>query len=151
MPSPKISDFGLARLLDGNSELTTTGQVIGTPSYMAPEQAGQERSSASPATDIYSLGAILFETLTGRPPFQAATIRQTLEQVRDQEPVPPRQLQPRLPTDLETICLKCLEKSPTRRYSTALTTNARSPMPSAGTLAMRRFAPKQTSSKPPRS
>ena len=120
LPLPKISDFGLARLINDESELTTTGQVIGTPSYMAPEQAGQANDSAGPAPDIYSLGAILYETLTGRPPFQAATILQTLEQVRDQEPVPPRQLQPRLPVDLETICLKCLEKSPTRRYPTAL-------------------------------
>ncbi len=120
LPTPKISDFGLARLLNGGSELTTTGQVIGTPSYMAPEQAGESKLSAGPAPDIYSLGAILYETLTGRPPFQAATILQTLEQVRDQEPVPPRQLQPRLPVELETICLKCLEKSPSRRYATAL-------------------------------
>ncbi|MCX7422064.1 MAG: protein kinase [Planctomycetia bacterium] len=120
LPTPKISDFGLARQLDGDSDLTATGQVIGTPSYMAPEQAGQERCAMSPATDIYSLGAILYEALTGRPPFQAATILQTLEQVRDQEPVAPRQLQPTLPVDLETICLKCLDKSPTRRYPTAL-------------------------------
>lgn len=120
LPPPKISDFGLARLLDGDSELTTTGQVIGTPSYMAPEQAGQGNVSASPAPDIYSLGAILYEALTGRPPFQGATILQTLEQVQQQEPVPPRQLQPRIPPDLETICLKCLEKSPSRRYPTAL-------------------------------
>ncbi|MFM9966451.1 MAG: protein kinase domain-containing protein [Planctomycetaceae bacterium] len=120
LPTPKISDFGLARQLEGNSELTATGQVIGTPSYMAPEQARQAKSSSGVAPDIYSLGAILYETLTGRPPFQAATILQTLEQVRDQEPVPPRQLQPRLPVDLETICLKCLEKSPLRRYPTAL-------------------------------
>ncbi|MBC7821214.1 MAG: protein kinase, partial [Planctomycetaceae bacterium] len=117
---PKISDFGLARLLNGDSDLTTTGQVIGTPSYMAPEQAGESNLATSPAPDVYSLGAILYETLTGRPPFQAATILQTLEQVRGQEPVPPRQLQPRLPVDLETICLKCLEKSPARRYPTAL-------------------------------
>lgn len=120
LPTLKISDFGLARLLDGDSELTTTGQVIGTPSYMAPEQAGQSNVSASPAPDIYSLGAILYEALTGRPPFQGATILQTLEQVQQQEPVPPKQLQPRIPPDLETICLKCLEKSPSRRYSTAL-------------------------------
>lgn len=120
LPPPKISDFGLARLLDGDSELTATGQVIGTPSYMAPEQAGQGNESAGPAPDIYSLGAILYEALTGRPPFQGTTILQTLEQVQQQEPVPPRQLQPRIPPDLETICLKCLEKSPTRRYSTAL-------------------------------
>lgn len=120
LSTPKIGDFGLARLIDVGSKLTATGQVIGTPSYMAPEQARQAKTLSGPAADIYSLGAILYETLTGRPPFQAATILETLEQVCDQEPVSPRQLQPRLTADLETICLKCLEKTPSRRYSTAL-------------------------------
>ncbi len=116
----KISDFGLARVLGSRSDLTATGQVIGTPSYMAPEQASGACDDVSPAQDIYSLGSILYELLTGRPPFRGATLFDTLEQVRTTEVVPPRHLQPRVPRDLETICLKCLEKSPDRRYPTAL-------------------------------
>ena len=116
----KISDFGLARMNDGLSQLTATGQIIGTPSYMAPEQASGSADAASPALDIYSLGAILYELLTGRPPFRGATLFETLEQVRSNDPVSPRHLQPRTPRDLETICLKCLEKNPARRYSSAL-------------------------------
>jgi|GEM_PF-1948257 len=116
----KISDFGLAKVLGSRSDLTATGQVIGTPSYMAPEQAAGASDDASPAQDIYSLGAILYELLTGRPPFRGATLFDTLEQVRSNEAVPPRQLQPRIPRDIETICLKCLEKLPPRRYATAL-------------------------------
>ncbi len=116
----KISDFGLARVLGHRSDLTATGQVIGTPSYMAPEQASGSTDEAAPAQDIYSLGAILFELLTGRPPFRGATLFDTLEQVREDEPVPPRRLQPRVPKDLDTVCLKCLEKIPHRRYVTAL-------------------------------
>ncbi len=115
----KVSDFGLARVLGSRSDLTATGQVIGTPSYMAPEQAAGQTDDATPAQDIYSLGAILFELLTGRPPFRGATLFDTLEQVRSDEPVPPRRLQPRVPRDLETICLKCLEKKPERRYATS--------------------------------
>lgn len=119
-PQPKISDFGLARVLGTRSDLTATGQVLGTPSYMAPEQAAGVSDEASAALDIYSLGAILYELLTGRPPFRGATLFDTLEQVRSNEPVPPRRLQPRTPRDLETICLKCLAKAPERRYSTAV-------------------------------
>lgn len=115
----KISDFGLARVLGSRSDLTATGQVIGTPSYMAPEQAAGTVDDVSPAQDIYSLGAILYELLTGRPPFRGSSLFDTLEQVRTTEAVPPRQLQPRVPRDLETICLKCLEKSPDHRYPTA--------------------------------
>ncbi len=115
----KISDFGLARVLGSRSDLTAKGQVIGTPSYMAPEQAAGTVDDVSPAQDIYSLGAILYELLTGRPPFRGSSLFDTLEQVRTTEAVPPRQLQPRVPRDLETICLKCLEKLPERRYSTA--------------------------------
>lgn len=115
----KISDFGLARVLGSSSDLTATGQVIGTPSYMAPEQAAGTCDDVSPAQDIYSLGAILYELLTGRPPFRGTSLFDTLEQVRTTEAVPPRKLQPRVPRDLETICLKCLEKVPDRRYATA--------------------------------
>lgn len=115
----KISDFGLARVLGSRSDLTATGQVIGTPSYMAPEQAAGTVDDVSPAQDIYSLGAIFYELLTGRPPFRGSSLFDTLEQVRTTEAVPPRDLQPRVPRDVETICLKCLEKAPERRYSTA--------------------------------
>src|SRR5262249_16482478 len=117
---PKITDFGLAKfLLDGEQEPTRTGTVLGTAAYMAPEQAsGQSRQVGRPA-DIYALGVILYELLTGRPPFQADSMLEPLEQVRTHEPVPPRRLRPRLPRDLETVCLKCLEKEPRRRYPTA--------------------------------
>jgi WD40 repeat protein len=119
--TPKISDFGVAKALGVDSGLTATDEVLGTPSYMAPEQA-RGGKHAGPAADVYALGAILYELLTGRPPFKAATFLETLEQVRSAEPVPPGRLQPRLPRDLETICLKCLEKEPTRRYEAAALT-----------------------------
>jgi WD40 repeat protein len=117
---PKISDFGLARLLDRDGSATRTGSVLGTPSYMAPEQASGGRGEAGLAADVYSLGAILYELLTGRPPFRAATPLETLVLVRDHDPVPPRRLQPGLPRDLETICLKALDKQSQRRYATAI-------------------------------
>jgi serine/threonine protein kinase len=115
---PKVSDFGLAKLLtSGTAESIWSGAVLGTPSYVAPEQLD---GAAGPTVDVYALGAILYECLTGRPPFQAATVLETLELVRSCEPVPPRQLRPGLSADLETICLKCLEKEPARRYVSAL-------------------------------
>src|SRR5262249_3031164 len=117
--TPKVSDFGLAKLLDDDSGRTRTGQVLGTPSYMAPEQARGDSRDAGPAADVYAVGAILYEGLPGRPPFQGATPLDTLDLVRTQEPVPPRRLQPRLPRDLETICLKCLHKEPARRFASA--------------------------------
>jgi tetratricopeptide (TPR) repeat protein len=116
---PKITDFGLAKRLDVEGSATRTGAVLGTPSYMAPEQAEGESRRVSPATDVWALGAILYECLTGRPPFGGATVLETLEQVRGHEPVPPARLNPRVPRDLETVCLKCLHKDPARRYGTA--------------------------------
>jgi tetratricopeptide (TPR) repeat protein/tRNA A-37 threonylcarbamoyl transferase component Bud32 len=116
--TPKITDFGLARKLDEVSE-TVTGEVMGTPSYMPPEQAAGKIKELGPACDIYALGAILYECLTGRPPFRAATPLETVQQVIDDEPVPPTQLQRHTPRDLETICLKCLQKDRRRRYPTA--------------------------------
>jgi WD40 repeat protein/serine/threonine protein kinase len=117
--TPKITDFGLAKQLDAPAGQTQSGQIVGTPSYMAPEQAAGQVHRVGPATDVYALGAILYECLTGRPPFKATTVVETLIQVRTEEPVPPRQLQSQTPRDLETICLKCLEKEPRRRYATA--------------------------------
>lgn len=117
--SPKITDFGLAKRLNVDSGQTRTGAIMGTPSYMAPEQAEGKNDRIGPASDIYALGAIFYEMLTGRPPFKADTVLNTLHQVVKQEPVPPRVLQPGVPRDLETICLKCLEKDPRRRYASA--------------------------------
>jgi serine/threonine-protein kinase len=116
---PKIADFGLARHFDTGSGLTLSGARIGTPSYMAPEQALGTTRTIGPAVDIYSLGAVLYELLTGRPPFKGETSAETELQVIYQDPVPPSRLNPRVPRDLETICLKCLRKEPERRYSTA--------------------------------
>jgi serine/threonine-protein kinase len=116
---PKITDFGLAKRLEGDSSQTRSGTVLGTPSYMAPEQARGEAQNVGPAADIYALGAMLYELLTGRPPFQAATVAETVLQVTRDEPLPPRRLQPQVPRDLETICLKCLQKDSQARYTSA--------------------------------
>jgi serine/threonine-protein kinase len=117
--SPKISDFGLARRLEGAAGLTQSGAPVGTPSYMAPEQAAGKSRDVGPAADTYALGAILYELLTGRPPFRAETAAETLRQVIDQIPVPPSRLNAAVPRNLETICLKCLHKEPPRRYASA--------------------------------
>jgi eukaryotic-like serine/threonine-protein kinase len=116
---PKISDFGLAKLMQSDSKLTLSGTVMGSPSYMSPEQASGRGHSLSVQGDVYSLGAILYELLTGRPPFQADTTLEVLRLVIDAEPVSLRQLNKNIPHDLDTICLKCLEKAPDRRYSSA--------------------------------
>jgi tetratricopeptide (TPR) repeat protein len=116
---PKIADFGLAKRLGGEPGMTQTGMIVGTPSYMAPEQALGHVHDIGPACDVYALGAILYECLTGRPPFNAATHLETLQQVQTQTPVAPSRLQPAVPRDLETICLKCLQKEPPRRYDSA--------------------------------
>ncbi len=117
-PTLKITDFGLARRLDDVSS-TQTGVIKGTPSYMAPEQAQGQARLIGPAADVYALGAILYQMLTARPPFVGTTVLETLAQVCHQDPVPPRQLQPGVPRDLETICLKCLEKDQHKRYASA--------------------------------
>ena len=116
---PKIGDFGLAKRLDDDSGQTQVGQVMGTPSYMAPEQAAGKADEAGPAADIYALGAILYESLTGRPPFKGTTALETLDQVRGRDPVPPTALQPTVPRDVETVCLKAMAKDPARRYPAA--------------------------------
>ncbi len=118
--TPKIADFGLAKRLNVESGLTQTQFIVGSPSYMAPEQAGQSSTPIGPAADVYSLGAILYELLTGRPPFQGPTVLETLEQVRSDEPISPSRLCPKLPRDLITICLKCLEKEAERRYVSSI-------------------------------
>jgi WD40 repeat protein/tRNA A-37 threonylcarbamoyl transferase component Bud32 len=117
--TPKITDFGLAKALGSESGLTGSEAIMGSPSYMAPEQAGGRTKDAGPTADVYAAGAILYALLTGRPPFRGATILETLEQVKTVEPVPPSRLVPRLPQDIETICLMCLQKDPARRYESA--------------------------------
>ncbi len=121
VPSPRITDFGLARIVDddGAGDETRSGVPFGSPPYMAPEQAAGRRRSIGPAVDVYALGATIYEVLTGRPPFQGESYLETLGQVLTLDPVAPRSLRPGLPRDLETICLKCLEKDPSRRYATA--------------------------------
>jgi tetratricopeptide (TPR) repeat protein len=116
---PKVTDFGLAKLIDADSGQTPTEALIGTPGYMAPEQASGQARRISARSDVYALGAILYELLTGRPPFRAETPLETLRLVVAQEPVPPARFQPRVPRDLETVCLKCLDKEDTRRYADA--------------------------------
>ena len=117
---PKIGDFGLAKSIGENeSGLTQTGTVMGTPSYMSPEQGSGQIHEVGPLADVYSLGAILYDMLTGRPPFKGTSVMDTLQQLRTREPVSPKQLQPGVPIDLETICLKCLQKDKSRRYADA--------------------------------
>jgi WD40 repeat protein len=117
--NPRITDFGLAKRTQTDSGLTGSGQIMGTPSYMPPEQAGGKRGEVGPAADVYALGATFYALLTGRPPFQAATAMDTVLQVISDEPVSPRRLNPAVELDVETICLKCLEKGPVKRYASA--------------------------------
>lgn len=116
---PKVTDFGLAKMVDQDSSLSSTGDILGTPSYMAPEQASGNTADIGPAADVYAIGAVLYCLITGRPPFQAASLLETLRQVREVEPVGPRLVNPDVPRDLETICLKCLQKGIHQRYASA--------------------------------
>jgi tetratricopeptide (TPR) repeat protein len=116
---PKVTDFGLAKKIDADQGQTQSGAILGTPGYMAPEQAAGDSRHVGPPADLHALGAILYELLVGRPPYKAATLLETLEQVRTREPVALRLLAPRVPRDLETICHKCLRKEPGKRYATA--------------------------------
>ena len=117
--TPKVADFGLARHFEGEAALTLSGTRMGTPSYMAPEQVIGKAGTIGPAADIYALGALLYEMLTGRPPFRGETAAETERQVIHDEPVSPSRLNTKVPRDLETICLKCLSKEPRRRYASA--------------------------------
>ncbi|HQZ67706.1 MAG TPA: WD40 repeat domain-containing serine/threonine protein kinase, partial [Planctomycetaceae bacterium] len=116
---PRLTDFGVARFRDQDQRLTTTGQIIGTASYMAPEQATERGTDLGPTADVYSLGATLYRCITGRPPFQAGTTMEVLRQVANEEPVRPRRLNQEIDADIETLCLKCLEKKPANRFQTA--------------------------------
>ena len=117
---PHLTDFGLARLVEAESTMTRTLEVLGTPSYMAPEQAVGNNAAISSATDVYGLGAVLYQLLTGQPPFAGGATYETIKLLLDTEPRQPRLLNPKIDRDLSTICLKCLEKDPKRRYSSAL-------------------------------
>jgi eukaryotic-like serine/threonine-protein kinase len=117
--TPKLADFGLAKQLDKSLRLTQTGIAVGTPHYMSPEQARGQADQVGPSADIHALGAILYELLVGYPPFGGGTPLETMQQVVDKKPVPPSQLRSGMPSDLEAICLMCLEKSPAKRYRTA--------------------------------
>jgi len=117
--TPKITDFGLAKQLDSSLDLTASGRILGSARYMAPEQAEGNIRAIGPATDIHALGAILYELLTGRRPFDGDTLLEALNQVRWSEPVPPRVIRPEVPAAVEAICLRCLRKDPARRYGTA--------------------------------
>ena len=116
---PRITDFGLAKRARGDFGLTVTGQLLGSPNFMPPEQTSGKSGKVGPASDVYGLGAIVYHLLTGRPPFQAETIEDVLRQLHEADPVAPRLLNPSIPRDLETICLKCLEKDPAKRYPSA--------------------------------
>src|SRR6185312_15460197 len=117
---PHLTDFGLARWVETESTVTRTMEVLGTPSYMAPEQAVGNNAGVTSATDIYGLGAVLYQLLTGHPPFVGGTTFETVRLVLDTEPRQPRLLNPKIDRDLSPVCLKCLEKDPKRRYSSAL-------------------------------
>lgn len=117
---PRVTDFGLAKRLEAETDLTLSGQLLGSPNYMSPEQAKAKRGTVGKHSDVYSLGAILYHLLTGRPPFQGETLTEVLRQLADTDPLAPHLLIPRVPSDLETICVKCLEKEPTKRYASAL-------------------------------
>ncbi len=116
---PHVSDFGLAKQVEGDGSLTESGAVLGTPAYMAPEQAAGSKRLVTTLSDVYGLGAILYALLTGKPPFGGDSVMETLDRVRQQQPVPPSRLNPKVPRDLEIICLKCLDKDPQRRYPSA--------------------------------
>ena len=116
---PHVTDFGLAKRVEGDSGLTRSGAIVGTPAYMAPEQASGKRGGVTTSTDVYGLGAVLYALLAGRAPFGGTNVVDTLEQVRERTPESPRKLNPQVPRDLDIICLKCLEKDPRQRYASA--------------------------------